>query len=184
MKLTNLALQRPIIRRRHNLLTTAGRSQAALRYQSAPRGNWFGATPRRRATRLTVRSSWLPDHSNRAQTQPAPCRHCRNRSRSHRSTSVDCAHRLRRGRHAAAQHRQHGDRAAGHGPSSPGSEQLVWRNAAPASHQANRHPWFKGLLDHPNLLRSGPTTAPLNRGDGLNVIRRAGHRHGYKPHTC
>src|SRR5215471_13960863 len=100
MKLTNLALQRPIIRRRHNLLTTAGRSQAALRYQSAPR------------------------------------------------------------------------------------EQLVRRDAAPASHQANCHPWFEGLLDHPNLLRSGPTTAPLNRGDDLNVIRRAGHKHGCKPHTC
>ena len=41
--------------------------------------------------------------------QPAPSRHCRSRSRSHRSTSADCAYRLRRGRHAAARYRQHGD---------------------------------------------------------------------------
>ena len=33
----HLVLQRPIIRRRHNLLATAGRSQAAFRHQSAPR---------------------------------------------------------------------------------------------------------------------------------------------------
>ena len=36
MKLANLVLQRPIIRRRHHLLAAAGRRQAAVRHQSAP----------------------------------------------------------------------------------------------------------------------------------------------------
>ena len=68
MKLTNLIVQRPIIRRRHDLFAAAGGSQAALRHQSAPR------------------------------------------------------------------------------------EQLVWRDAVSASHQAHRHARLEGLLDHPNLL--------------------------------
>ena len=100
MKLANLVLQRPIIRRRHHLLAAAGCGQAALRYQSAPR------------------------------------------------------------------------------------EQLVWRNAVLASHQAHRHPRREGLLDHSNLLGRGPTPAALNRRNDLNAIRRVGHRHGCMPHTC
>jgi len=54
MKFANLVLQSPIIRSRHDLFPTAGRGQAALRHQPTPVNNWFGATPCRRATRLTV----------------------------------------------------------------------------------------------------------------------------------
>ncbi len=83
-----------------------------------PRVNCFRGLPstrppssrarhRRRCHPWWRESSWLPGRSNRARRQSAPSRHCRSRSRSHRSTGVDCAHRPRCGRHAVARHRQH-----------------------------------------------------------------------------
>src|SRR5215831_13236326 len=53
MKFANLVLQSPILRSRHDLFPAAGRSQTALRHQPTP-GEQLGATPCRRATRLTV----------------------------------------------------------------------------------------------------------------------------------
>jgi len=54
MKLANLVLARPIIRRRHHVLAAAGCGQAACATNRRQVNNWFGATPCRRATRLTV----------------------------------------------------------------------------------------------------------------------------------
>ena len=54
MQLSNLALQGPVIRRRNDLLAAAGRGQGALSDETTPGEELLGATPCRRAIRLTV----------------------------------------------------------------------------------------------------------------------------------
>ena len=54
LQLAYLALQGSMIRRRHNLFAAAGGRQLPLGTSRRHVKSWFGATPWRRATKLTV----------------------------------------------------------------------------------------------------------------------------------
>ena len=69
MKFANLVLQSPIIRSRHDLFPTAGRSRAALRHQPTPGeqlvwGEWFDNG---RESLRKITGQWRPSNHGHAE---------------------------------------------------------------------------------------------------------------------
>jgi hypothetical protein len=83
------------------------------------------------------------------------------------NSGINRALKLMRARPVAA---AGGSQAALHHQSAP-REQLVWRDAMSASHEAPHHARPEGVPDHTNLLGCCPTPAALNRRNDLNTIR-------------